>query len=86
MENVHDFKIKDIEFSGFLLNFKNSLLIPSKRDVQIGDFVRMFENDEKSNILTGNNLMFKISYIDKTPGLIGLGYTWLIDLQKVKTA
>lgn len=86
MENVHDFKIRDIEFSGYLLNFKKSLLIPNSRDVQIGDIVRMFEHNEENDLLTGRNLIFKISYIDREPGVLGLGYAWLIDLQKVETA
>lgn len=86
MENVHDFKIKDIVFSGYLLDFKRSLFIPARKDVQIGDFIRMFEHNEGNDVLTGRNLMFKISYIDKSPGQLDLKDIWLVDLQKVETA
>lgn len=84
METMHDFKIRDIEFSGYLLDFRKSMEIPCTRNVQIGEFVRMFEFDKESNILTGRNLMFRITYIDKTSGLIGIGNVWRIDLTKIK--
>jgi hypothetical protein len=85
MKNVHDFKIRDVEFSGYLLDFRKSMFVPTYLNVDIGDFVRMFEYDEETEIVTGRNLMFKIQYIDKSPGLIGIGNLWLIDLEKVKT-
>ena len=84
MKNVHDFKIRDVEFSGYLLNFRRSLNVPCTRNVQIGEFVRMFEFNKESNVLTGRNLMFRISFIDKTPGLIGIGNIWLLDLTKIE--
>lgn len=84
MEKVHDFKIRDVEFSGYLLGFRKSMNVPCVNDVQVGEFVRLFEFNKESDIVTGRNLMFKIRFIDKTPGLIGIGNIWLIDLEKVK--
>ncbi len=85
MKNVHDFKIRDVEFSGYLLNFRRSLIIPCTRCVNVGEFVRMFEYNEESEVLSGRNLMFEIKYVDKEPGLIGIGNLWCIDLKKVET-
>jgi hypothetical protein len=84
MKNVHDFRIRDVEFSGYLLNFRKSMFVPCAEGVNVGEFVRMFEYRDVSTVLTGRNLMFEIIYIDKTPGLIGLGNLWLIDLKKVE--
>ena len=84
MKTVHDFKMTRTEFSSYLLNFKKSLIINSKRNVEVGEFVRMFEYDECLNVLSGRNLMFEVLYVDKTPGLIGIGNVWSIGLEKVR--
>ena len=84
MKNVHDFKIRDIDFSGYLLNFRRSLNVPCTRNVNVGEFVRLFEFDVDSNVLTGRHLLYRITFIDKTPGLIGIGNVWLLDLIKIE--
>jgi hypothetical protein len=86
MKKVHDFKTKDVDFSGYLLNFRKSIFMPENLNVNYGDFIRLIEFTGLADILTGRTLMFEILYINKTPGLIGIGNLWLIDLKKVEAA
>ena len=82
MKTVLDVKMRDVDFSGYLLDFRTSLNIPAIRNVKVGEFIRMFEFNKEANIVTGRNLLFEITFIDESPGLIGIGNLWLINLRK----
>ena len=43
MRNVHDFKIDEKEFLGYLFNFKKSLIIDKTKKVEKEDYARLFE-------------------------------------------
>ncbi len=83
MKKAHDFKMEDYNFSGYLLNFRKSLFVPANRIIKVGDIINMFEWNEKPDILTGRQLTFTVRFIDCTPGLIGIGNVWLLDMEKI---
>lgn len=75
--------MEDYNFSGYLLNFRKSLMVPANRNVKVGDTVNMFEYNDKQDILTGRKLTFTVTFIDCEPGLTGIGNIWLLDMEKV---
>ena len=85
MKRSHSFKINIADFGGYFLDFRQSLTVKSSANVKVGDYVRMFEYDKENCILTGRNLTFEVLYVDKTPGLIGIGNVWLLQLRKLVT-
>ncbi len=82
MQKSYDFKMEDYNFSGYLLNFRKSMFVPANTDIKIGDTVNMFEYNDKQDIVTGRKLSFTVRFIDCTPGLIGIGNVWLLDMEK----
>lgn len=84
MQRSHDFKMEDYNFSGYLLNFRKSLFVPANLNVTVGDTINMFEFNDKQDILTGRKLTFTVRFIDCTPGLIGIGNVWLLDMDMKK--
>ncbi len=85
MRNVHDFKVDETEFLGYLFNYRKSLIINKTEKVEKGDYCRLFEVYQDSYVLTDRNLLFEIVGIGKIKGICNTKDVHYIDLQKVAT-
>ena len=85
MRTVHDFKIDEKEFLGYLFNYKKSLIIDKTKKVEKGDYARLFEIIGFDQAITGRLLLFEITDINRIEGMCGTKDIYYIDLEKVST-
>ena len=85
MRNVHDFRIDEKEFLGYLFNYRKSLIINKSKKVEKGEYARLFEVCQDSYVITGRSLLFKILEIGKIKGMSNTEDVYYIDLEKIMT-
>ncbi len=83
MRNLHEFKVDEKEFLGFLFNYRKSLIINKTEKVLKGDYARLFEMNELNEVVTGRNLLFEILNISAIRGMSNTKDIYYIDLKKV---
>ncbi|MCK5603122.1 hypothetical protein KAR91_14660 [Candidatus Pacearchaeota archaeon] len=85
MRTIHDFKIDEKEFLGYLFNYKKSLIIDKSMKIEKNDYCRLFEVIGFDQDITGRLLLFEITDINRIEGMCGTKDIYYIDLEKVST-
>ena len=78
---LHEFSIHEMEFSAYLLHFRNHLIVEPDSELLKGDYVLLVEIDLQTGEKTGKNIWFKIDEIDKSYEILGGAMYWKVDLK-----
>jgi hypothetical protein len=81
---IHQFRMHEIEWTGYLLNFRTNLFLEPDQGISTGDIVILSECIYVTGNQTGRHLAFKIKNIDLMAGSIEDMIFWNCSLTRLK--